>query len=196
MTRIRSRGNQSTELALGRLSPQLGAHRAPLHQPRVQGLKSRRFEGHGFSPQSGEGGILRVRPDFVFPKLRLAVFVDDCFWHACPRHGTKPKGNGAFWRKKFAANQARDQLVTRTLRKVGWRPLRIWEHDLHRDPKRTQQRRPPPSPEPAPRSRRGGCGSEAGGAAAAGVGTVGQRIRPDARCAAFPRGRIEPCFSR
>ncbi len=70
------------------------------------------------------------KPDFVFLKLRLALFVDGCFWHGCPKHGTKPRNNAAFWRKKFAANTRRDRLVTRTLRKNGWRVLRIWEHTL------------------------------------------------------------------
>ena len=74
--------------------------------------------------------LLRVRPDFVLPKLRLAVFVDGCFWHVGAWHKTKPRNNAAFWRKEFAANQARDQLVTRRLRAKGWRVLRIWEHTL------------------------------------------------------------------
>ena len=73
-----------------------------------------------------------MRPDFVFPKLRVAVFVDGCFWHGCPKHETKPRNNAAFWRKKFARNIARDRLVTRTLRREGWRVLRIWEHELAR----------------------------------------------------------------
>ncbi len=73
-----------------------------------------------------------MRPDFVFPKLRLAVFVDGCFWHGCPKHETKPRNNAAFWRKKFAANTARDRLVTRTLRSANWRVLRLWEHELAR----------------------------------------------------------------
>jgi DNA mismatch endonuclease (patch repair protein) len=72
------------------------------------------------------------KPDFVFPKLRLAVFVDGCFWHACPLHATKPRNNAAFWRKKLARNRARDRKVNRTLRAAGWRVLRIWEHELVR----------------------------------------------------------------
>ena len=82
--------------------------------------------------QSGEGAAFRVRPDFVFPKHRLDVFVDGCFWHGCPQHATKPRNNAAFWRKKFAANTRRDRLVTRTLRNGGWHVLRIWEHELAR----------------------------------------------------------------
>jgi DNA mismatch endonuclease (patch repair protein) len=66
----------------------------------------------------------------VFPRLRLAVFVDGCFWHACPWHATKPRNNAAFWREKLAANQARDRKVNRALRAAGWRVLRLWEHDL------------------------------------------------------------------
>jgi len=71
-----------------------------------------------------------VKPDFVFPKSKLAVFVDGCFWHGCPRHFIRPRGNAAFWRKKIAANKARDRLVNRTLRRQGWKVLRIWEHEL------------------------------------------------------------------
>ena len=73
-----------------------------------------------------------MKPDFVFPKQQIAVFVDGCFWHAGPKHSTKPRSNAAFWLKNLAANQARDQLVNRTLRRTGWRVLRIWEHELAR----------------------------------------------------------------
>ncbi|MCX6901571.1 MAG: DUF559 domain-containing protein [Verrucomicrobia bacterium] len=64
--------------------------------------------------------------------MKLAVFVDGCFWHSCPKHGTKPANNAAFWRKKLSANKARDRRVTRTLRRLGWRVVRIWEHELAR----------------------------------------------------------------
>jgi DNA mismatch endonuclease (patch repair protein) len=70
------------------------------------------------------------KPDFVFPKQKLAVFVDGCFWHGCPQHFTRPKTRQEFWDAKIAANQARDRLVTRTLRSRGWRVLRLWEHAL------------------------------------------------------------------
>jgi len=79
-----------------------------------------------------------VRPDFVFLKLKLALFVDGCFWHGCPKHGTQPKGNRAFWKKKFAINKARDLLVARTLRRAGWGVLRIWEHTLQWATKKPQ----------------------------------------------------------
>ena len=103
----------------------------------ILSIRSSRGHEAQTSPTSGKEKIraslrrlLRVRPDFVFPKLKLAVFVDGCFWHDCPKHATKPKNNAAFWRKKFAANKSRDRLVTRTLRATGWRVLRLWEHSL------------------------------------------------------------------
>jgi DNA mismatch endonuclease (patch repair protein) len=73
-----------------------------------------------------------VRPDFVFRRLRVAVFVDGCFWHGCPRHFIKPKGNAKFWRDKIATNRARDRKVNRTLRSMGWKVARVWEHELKR----------------------------------------------------------------
>ena len=60
------------------------------------------------------------------------MFVDGCFWHGCPQHATQPKNNRAFWQKKLAGNRRRDALVTRTLRRAGWRVLRVWEHELAR----------------------------------------------------------------
>jgi DNA mismatch endonuclease (patch repair protein) len=60
------------------------------------------------------------------------IFVDGCFWHGCPKHATKPKNNRTFWRRKLSSNQARDQIVNRTLRKAGWQVIRIWECDLAR----------------------------------------------------------------
>ena len=108
MARIRSRGNKATEL---RLIAIFRAHN-------IAGWRRHR-------PLFG-------KPDFVFPALKLAVFVDGCFWHGCPIHGTKPKTNAAFWRRKISTNRMRDRLVTRTLRSRGWRVLRIWEHELRR----------------------------------------------------------------
>ena len=70
------------------------------------------------------------RPDFAFPKLRVVIFVDGCFWHGCPRHGTQPRTNARFWREKIARNRQRDREVTRELRRRGWRVVRIWEHEL------------------------------------------------------------------
>ncbi len=69
-------------------------------------------------------------PDFGFRERRLAVFVDGCFWHNCPKHGTQPATNRLFWRKKLERTIARDRQVNKTLRKNGWRVLRVWQHEL------------------------------------------------------------------
>jgi DNA mismatch endonuclease (patch repair protein) len=72
------------------------------------------------------------KPDFVFPKARLALFIDGCFWHRCrkPGHSNAPRNNAEFWAAKLTRNVARDRLVTRTLKKEGWGVLRFWEHAL------------------------------------------------------------------
>lgn len=62
----------------------------------------------------------------------IVIFIDGCFWHGCPRHVTWPKTRAAFWRDKIAGNRARDRRVNRRLRALGWRVLRIWEHELTR----------------------------------------------------------------
>src|ERR1700690_4266974 len=108
MSRIRGRGNKDTEVALAKLLRRHGIKGWRRHQ------------------------LIFGKPDFIFPKFRLAVFVDGCFWHGCPKHATKPKNNRAFWRRKLSANKKRDRLVNQTLRARGWRVLRIWEHELAR----------------------------------------------------------------
>lgn len=75
------------------------------------------------------GDRRRVRPDVVFPKLRLAVFVDGCFWHGCPEHGVKPATNSDWWRWKLDRTQARDADTTALLEWQGWTVLRFWEHE-------------------------------------------------------------------
>lgn len=69
------------------------------------------------------------RADVVFRRARVAVFVDGCFWHGCPRHGSWPKANSQFWREKILANKERDLDTTVRLRERGWLVIRIWEHD-------------------------------------------------------------------
>src|ERR1035438_2640571 len=68
------------------------------------------------------------RPDFVFPTQRLAVFVDGCFWHGCPKCKRVPSSNTSYWDRKIERNRSRDRAVNATLRRDGWRLLRIWEH--------------------------------------------------------------------
>lgn len=72
---------------------------------------------------------LRRTADLVFPRARVAVFVDGCFWHACPDHGTWPKSNEQWWRQKLEANVARDRETDETLTAAGWIVIRAWEHE-------------------------------------------------------------------
>lgn len=123
MGRIRGRGNRDTEMAFIKLLKAAGItgwrrHRAISLDPRL-GVRARR-----------SGRSRQVKPDFVFFASKLAVFIDGCFWHGCPRHATAPKANAEFWASKLDGNKARDRYVNRTLRRRGWRVVRIWEHDL------------------------------------------------------------------
>lgn len=67
--------------------------------------------------------------DVVFVAAKVACFIDGCFWHACPIHGTWPKTNAEFWKQKILANQERDRDTDRQLRALGWHVVRVWEHD-------------------------------------------------------------------
>ena len=71
---------------------------------------------------------VRTRADIVFKKARVAVFVDGCFWHSCPIHGTLPKRNRRWWAEKLEANRRRDKCTTVVLEQEGWIVLRFWEH--------------------------------------------------------------------
>ena len=106
MSKIRGKGNKDTEIALMYI----------LKEYHVSGWRRNQ-------PVFG-------KPDFVFPKKKVAVFVDGCFWHGCPKHSTSPKNNSEFWEKKLGSNKDRDKLVNRELRKKGWVVIRIWEHEL------------------------------------------------------------------
>ncbi len=106
MSRIRAEGNSSTELRLICIM--------------------REYDLVGWR----RGYVLFGRPDFVFRRQRLAVFVDGDFWHGHPRNFRLPKTNTEFWRKKIEDNRTRDKLVNRELRKRGWRVCRIWESEL------------------------------------------------------------------
>ena len=70
-----------------------------------------------------------VRPDIVFTRRKVAVFVDGCFWHSCPQHGTSPKSNQDYWIPKLLQNVERDYLTNERLRASGWRVIRVWEHE-------------------------------------------------------------------
>lgn len=70
-----------------------------------------------------------VHADIVFPSAMIALFVDGCFWHGCPKHASKPKSNTAYWLPKLDENKRRDRRQTALLRKQGWLVVRIWEHE-------------------------------------------------------------------
>jgi DNA mismatch endonuclease (patch repair protein) len=74
-------------------------------------------------------GDVRVRPDIVFTRAKVAVFVDGCFWHCCPKHGTQPSRNSDYWAPKLARNVQRDREQDGALVAHGWRVIRIWEHE-------------------------------------------------------------------
>ncbi|MBV9450726.1 MAG: DNA mismatch endonuclease Vsr [Streptosporangiaceae bacterium] len=72
---------------------------------------------------------MRRRADLLFPSAKVAVFVDGCFWHGCPVHGTQPKSNAGWWAEKLAGNIQRDRDTDLRLGSSGWRVVRVWEHE-------------------------------------------------------------------
>lgn len=108
MARVRGSGNVSTELKMIALLRNAG----------ITGWR--------------RGAPLPGKPDFVFRAQKVALFVDGCFWHGCPRHRRTPKSRLDFWTVKLARNAQRDRAVTRALRASGWTVLRVWECALAR----------------------------------------------------------------
>ncbi len=76
---------------------------------------------------------LTGKPDIVFPRKKIAIFIDGCFWHKCPRCFIKPRTNIKFWKEKIESNVKRDKVVNRELMKKGWKVLRIWEHEMRNE---------------------------------------------------------------
>jgi DNA mismatch endonuclease (patch repair protein) len=109
MAAVRGKANKSTELRLLRM----------FRENRIKGWR-RHWPVAGL-------------PDFVFLDKHLALFVDGCFWHGCPTHLRTPKSNNSYWRYKISTNRSRDREVRRTLKQLGWRVLRIWEHELRNE---------------------------------------------------------------
>lgn len=106
------KGNRTTELRL----------RGLLGQNGVRGWTTR-------------AGSLPGRPDFVFTADRVAVFCDGCFWHGCPQCGHVPRRNSRFWRIKILRNRERDVSNTRALRVLGYKVVRLWEHEIKDGPR-------------------------------------------------------------
>ncbi len=109
MRAVKNRRVKSTELAL----------RARLAAAGISGWRMYDFELPG-------------TPDFVFPAARVAIYVDGCFWHGCPRCYRRPHSSQAYWDQKVSLNRCRDARVNRAMRRLGWIVRHIWEHDLRR----------------------------------------------------------------
>jgi DNA mismatch endonuclease (patch repair protein) len=77
-----------------------------------------------------------TKPDVVFTRARVAIFVDGCFWHGCPIHYKAPVNNAEFWRKRLLSNQNRDARDTLRLERAGWTVMRFWECDVRRETER------------------------------------------------------------
>ena len=110
MAAIRSRGNKDTEVKLATI----------FRVARITGWRRHQ-------PVLG-------RPDFIFRRTRLAVFVDGCFWHGCPIHGRNPGSNRTYWLPKLRRNRERDTIISRQLSRTGWTVIRLWEHQLANPP--------------------------------------------------------------
>jgi DNA mismatch endonuclease (patch repair protein) len=80
-----------------------------------------------FPIRAGDGRL--IRPDIVFTKHRVAIFIDGCFWHRCPIHGRQPTSNTSYWSPKLDGNVKRDRKQTAALESAGWKVLRFWEHE-------------------------------------------------------------------
>lgn len=106
MAAIRSKGNKSTEIALIILM-------------RSSGLSGWR-----------RNSMLPGKPDFIFPRPRVAIFVDGCFWHGCPKCFVPPKSRQEYWEPKIARNKKRDRRVKQDLELSGWKVVRVWEHEF------------------------------------------------------------------
>jgi DNA mismatch endonuclease (patch repair protein) len=110
MSRIRSRGNSSTEKALIAVMRKAG----------ISGWRRK--------------SVLCGKPDFVFPRFHTVVFVDGCYWHGCRKCCLSSKTNNEYWGPKIQGNAKRDRRNTKELRDAGWKVVRIWEHDLKAEP--------------------------------------------------------------
>jgi len=100
-----------------------GSHTSPERTLRAAlWARGRRYRLHVKTPAG--------RPDVVFPGRQVAVFIDGCFWHGCPEHYVRPRSNTPFWSKKLRENVDRDRLQTLRLEKLGWRVVRLWEHEV------------------------------------------------------------------
>jgi DNA mismatch endonuclease, patch repair protein len=107
MRSVLSRGNKSTELALGSVLHSMRIRKWKVHDKKILGT-----------------------PDFIFSKQKVLIFVDGCFWHGCVRCYRRPKTSRVYWDKKLQDNKERDRRNSTKLKQEGWEVIRIWEHQL------------------------------------------------------------------
>jgi DNA mismatch endonuclease (patch repair protein) len=110
MAQVKASGNKSTELALLRI-----------------------LKGKGLKGWRRNSAIVG-KPDFIFPKLKIALFIDGCFWHGCREHCRMPNSNQKYWVNKINKNKLRDKQVKKELKGKGWMVIRIWEHEIGKPP--------------------------------------------------------------
>lgn len=120
-----------------RTSSRMAAQRRRDTRPELQLRRILHSRGLRYRVDAMLPGLPRRRADLTFPTRRLVVFVDGCFWHGCPEHKTAPKNNASWWATKLARNVERDRETDAYLADLGWRVLRIWEHE---DPGRAADR--------------------------------------------------------
>lgn len=124
MSRVTERPNASSEAALKRMRNQRQEDTSPeLALRRAVWRLGLRYRVH-VAPLGG-----RRKADIVFPVEKLAVYMDGCYWHGCPLHGTLPKSNRDWWVAKLEANRLRDRDTDRALMSAGWAVMRFWEHE-------------------------------------------------------------------
>lgn len=112
-----------------RLSARMSATKRRDTAPEMLLRRELHARGRRFRVVMKVPGNSRRTIDIAFPRHRLAVFVDGCFWHGCAEHGTQPTSNAEWWATKLKANKDRDADTDRLLAEAGWRVLRIWEHE-------------------------------------------------------------------
>lgn len=116
-----------------------GSHTAPMTRSQIMA----QIRGRDTAPEIrlrkalwASGARYRVHvdlpghPDIAFPRAKIAIFVDGCFWHSCPLHGKIPRSNASYWHPKLERNRRRDDQVNRALADMGWASIRVWEHEV------------------------------------------------------------------
>jgi len=98
-------------------------------RPELELRRALHARGRRFFVDRPVPDLPRCRPDLLFPRLRVAVFVDGCFWHLCDEHAQLPRANATYWRRKLLDNRRRDVATTARLEASGWRVVRVWEHE-------------------------------------------------------------------